>query len=265
MSADETTITTEAFDKLTARRTVVPTDIAGASKQGARRKRNEDAWGFRGSVAFVVADGMGGRAGGDTAARAAVEALLGELCRDSIDWPTMIASVNEQVARVAVRRGFESVGAVAIGMRCRADRVTLVHVGDARAYRVRDGLVQQLTRDHSVAEAIAALGVRRSESGLQPRQLAAVTSYFGDASSSDEFSVHELTAYPGDRIILTSDGVHDWIDAEAWAAAAGKSSARDAAESLVGSAKSNGSGDDCTALIVDLDISDGTDSGVSMS
>ncbi len=263
MSADETTISPSTLGRLTARRAVTPTDIAGVSKQGVRRARNEDAWGFRQSTAFVVADGMGGRPGGDTAASTTVEALLAELCSDSTDWPAMVASINEQVTCAAIRWGHENTGAVAVGMRCRGDRVTLVQIGDARAYRIRDGVVRQLTRDHSVAEAIAALGVRRSDSGLGPRQLAAVTSYFGDASSAQEFNVHELTAYPGDRIVLTSDGVHDWIGADTWVQVANVASACDAAETLVKRAKSNGSGDDCTALTVDLDVIDIADSATS--
>jgi len=254
MSADEVTLSTGTLDKLLSAQSVVVSDVAGSSARGTRRSRNEDAWGFRGGGAFVVADGMGGRPGGDVAALASVESFLEQLCSDSIDWRALFDTVNRSVSRSAESHGLSDVGAVAIGMRCSGDRITLAHVGDARAYRLRDSQVQQLTRDHSIAEAIATLGVRRSASGLPTRQLAAVTSFFGGTHSAEEFSVHELTPRSGDRIVLCSDGVYRFVETSDWMWAASAPSAHGAAEGLVARARSNGSTDDCTALVIDVDV-----------
>lgn len=261
---DEDTLRPEVVRRILRTRSVVATDVGGASRQGARRDRNEDAWGFAAGNAFVVADGMGGREAGDLAASATVETLLSELQRPLTDWPAVLGTVNRSVQDAARRSGHESIGAVAVGLRCHRDRATIVHVGDARAYRLRSDGTQQLTRDHSVAEAIADLGLRQSESGLPAGQLAAVTSFFGGDRSADEYSVHELTVLDGDRIVLCTDGVHHELSPTDWHRASTISTAGDASAFLVDTAAQRGATDDCTALVIDLTFDAGpTDEHVS--
>lgn len=228
-------------------------DIGGASRQGHRRHRNEDAWGFRDATAFVVADGMGGRPGGDRAAQIAVDTLLDTLNRDVVDWRRPVETANAAVSHSRLPEDGPC-GAVVVALRCAGDRASILHLGDARAYRLRDGLAEPLTRDHSVAEAVNGVGLRRSESGLEPRQLAAVTSFLGDQDAWREYTVRELTIRPGDRIVLTSDGVHQHLTASAWALACDVEGAGDTAEFLVTTAQAAGSNDDATALVVDLDV-----------
>lgn len=251
---DEITIRSSVFASSMSRRVVTVDDIGGCSRQGMGRRRNEDAWGYRDGRAFVLADGMGGRSSGDLAARVTVDALLTELSQEHIDWRSAIANVSSAVCAAAEHASGESIGAVAVGVRCYDDRVTVVHVGDARAHRLRGGTVQQLTRDHSVAEAMADLGVRREESGLGARQLTALASYFGTPGSAAEFSVHELTVRSGDRIVLTSDGVHNSIDRSGWAQASAVPTAGDAAFYLVEHAQQAGATDDSTAVVFDFSV-----------
>lgn len=203
---------------------------------------------------MVVADGMGGRPNGDVAAQAAVEALTGALAGDVVDWRVPVAAANEAVrqATAALGRDEQAGGAVAVALRCVDDRTSIVHVGDARAYRLRDGLAEPLTRDHSVAETMAELGVRRSTAGLEPRQLASLTTFFGEPGSSDEFTVRELTVRSEDRVVLCTDGCYSAISSADWALVAGIDLAGDAATHLVDLAVAAGARDDATAVVVDL-------------
>jgi len=255
-SSDENTMSRGVLAQLglvAAPRDVLVRDVGGASAQGRRRRRNEDAWGFRGATAFVVADGMGGRPAGDRAAHVAVDALLDNLTETVTDWRIPVGRANDAV-QAARLTGDDPGGAVIVALRCIADRASILHVGDARAYRIRDGQAEPLTRDHSVAEAINDAGLHRSESGLQPRELSAVTSFLAHDDAWREYSVRELTVRPGDRLVLTTDGVHNHVSGATWGMLAEIDAAGDAAEFLVGTAQAAGSNDDATAVVVDLDL-----------
>ena len=258
---DENTLSRGVLEQLglqTTARSILIRDVGGASRQGRRRRRNEDAWGFRGATAFVVADGMGGRPGGDRAAHAAVDTLLDALSGDVVDWRQPVERANTAVQNTRMPDD-DPGGAVVVAFRCVGDRASILHVGDARAYRLRQRLAEPLTRDHSVAEAVNDAGLRRAESGLQPRQLAAVTSFLGHDDAWREYTVRELTVRPGDRIVLTTDGVHDHLTSAAWAMAGDVVAAGDAAEFLVATAQAAGANDDATAVVIDLDVHAVTD------
>ena len=238
-------------------------DFGGRSVQGARRVRNEDAWGHQHSEVFVVADGIGGRRHGDVASSATVTSLLASLSVDVIDWrepmraasqAVMSAAVPAERRRVSTRSDERSGpgGAVAAALRCRNGRTSLVHVGDARAYRIRDGLVEPLTRDHSVGEVMADLGVRRADTGLDDHELSSLTSFFGEARSWEEFTVRELTVRSGDRIVLCTDGCYRHLDRAAWMSTTGIGSAGSAADHLIDHAVAAGASDDATAMVIDF-------------
>lgn len=243
---------------------VTVTDVGGCSVQGSARVRNEDAWGFAHGAVFVVADGIGGRPDGDVAAHAAVDSLLTSLSNHVADWRDPMRRASEAVRRAPVPTGPTRVasrhddrggpsGAVAVALRCVHARTSIVHVGDARAFRVRDGMVEPLTRDHSVTEVMAGLGLRRSETGLPAHELAAVTSYFGDSRSWEEFTVRELTVRAGDRIVLCTDGCYRHVSRDAWRSAVANTSAGQVARLLVEHAVSAGATDDSTAMVIELD------------
>ena len=122
---------------------------AAASGQGTGRRENQDAWGQRNGT-FVVADGMGGRQGGSTAATAAVAASLDTFGNaDSLhplDWASRMASVNDGVMLAGRRAGHDRVGAAITVVRCIPGRVVISHAGDVRIYRLRRGETHLLTR-----------------------------------------------------------------------------------------------------------------------
>lgn len=243
-----------AFGDIRApRRETYAVTWGAASQQGAGREANEDVWGQRAGRAFVVADGMGGREGGAGAAATAVGVLLDELSmdRDGVDWPEAIARVNDAVVRQGRDAGHRRVGAAVAALRYRGSRLTLVHLGDVRAYRLRHGQIELLTTDHTLAEELdrAGLSPGTDRTQLARHQLAGLTTFFGDPGSSDGFAVRSLSVQAGDRIALCTDGVYRHVPVSAWRQAADEPSPEGVAQTLVGIARANGTTDDATVMV----------------
>lgn len=253
-SCDLPTIGRSALERLRhpARHSITVCDVGGASVRGTARERNEDAWGVAGGRVFVAADGIGGRPAGHIAAQSAVQSILRRLDAPVTDWAELMHAVNTDVQEATEAAGHRRAGCVAVALRCSDDRVALVNLGDARAYRLRNGTIEPLTRDHCVAEHLAEMGLRRGETGLPRRELEAVTGYFGDHSAWVGFVVHELNVYDGDRIVLCTDGVHGFTSRATWLHVMSVAGAGDAAQFLVDRAVIAGARDDATALVVDL-------------
>ncbi len=108
-----------------------------ATSPGTRRRVNEDTWGRREGV-FAVADGMGGRGGGALAARTAVDRLLARVGAAGAhpDWRAIVERVNADVIAAAADRGIDRVGTTLLAAAVGGPLVTLVHLGDSRAYRL---------------------------------------------------------------------------------------------------------------------------------
>ena len=139
---DDTTPTENAavLRELTATLAAYPlgvVDWGAATSPGMRRRVNEDAWGRRDDL-FVIADGMGGRGGGALAARTAVDRFLERAgaAADRPDWRAVVEAVNADVLAAAAARGIERVGTTLLAAAVGGPLVTLVHLGDSRAYRL---------------------------------------------------------------------------------------------------------------------------------
>lgn len=223
-----------------------------ASRTGTSRSANEDVAGGRGQ-AFVVADGMGGRAGGAIAARAAVDALLDGLdARGAVDWRSVVEQANTAVRAAAAAAGLEHVGAAVAALRLAGDRATLLHLGDVRAYRIGDDGAVQLTSDHNVAQELVRARLDPGRLRFHPAELAALTVFLGDADSAGGFGVRSVSIAAGDRLVLCTDGVHGRLGPDGWQAVSGIGSPQRLAEALVDAAVAGGSTDDATALVVAL-------------
>jgi protein phosphatase len=227
---------------------------AAASETGRQRSHNEDAWGQRESSVFVVADGMGGRPGGAIAATAAVAALLDELGSDvpsdgaAVDWRRSMRRANEAVVAAGRQAGHERVGA-AIAVVCSiSNRTVIVHAGDVRVYRLREGTREALTIDHTVATELELAGLRPDDVAGAHGRLAALSSFLGDGGAWQAFSVRMLDIRGADRLVVCSDGVHRHVSADAWRSAAATPSCQELVDHLVASARRAGGPDDATAL-----------------
>jgi serine/threonine protein phosphatase PrpC len=234
-------------------------DLATATDLG-RRKNNEDSSLLEPGLGLVVvADGMGGYEGGEVASSLAVEAVARFLARERRDpsgtWPCaadrtrrydenlLVASLERAHLDIVARRqgALADMGSTVVALLLRADVVTVAHVGDSRAYRLREGRLEALTRDHSVQAEMAAAGVAFPFRNYVTRALG-VDAHRADVSS------HALA--PGDVLLLCTDGLSEALDEPAIAALLQAQEAREAALKLVRTAVDAGAQDNVTVAVV---------------
>jgi protein phosphatase len=230
---------------------------AARSDVGLVRSRNEDAYleqPARGL--WAVADGMGGHAFGDVASRMLVEVL------DTIPPPdnreqlvgaarARLQAVNLQLRAEAVARGVAVMGSTVVVLLACGAEVSCLWAGDSRLYRYRHGRLQQLTRDHSQAEELRAMGPSGADAPA-PSGANLITRAVGAA---DTLELDELRAEvrDGDLFLLCSDGLSNAADEQEMAAALVDGDCRQAAERLVAIALANGGRDNITVLVVRAD------------
>lgn len=220
---------------------------AAASEVGSVRQNNEDA-AYSGRWLYAVADGLGGHAAGEVASAAVIESLS---VHDTEVAPAgllevlgrAVAEANHEVAR----RVFEDPSRLGMGttltaLLCSGDQAGLVHIGDSRAFRLRDGQLRQITEDHVMGKLVSNAGA------LAP----VLTRYLdGRPDRSPDLSRRELR--PGDRYLLCSDGLSPVVTAaairEVLAAAAG---AGEAVHGLVALAGEAGAPDNISVIVIDV-------------
>ena len=171
---------------------------------------------------FCVADGMGGGAEGERASEivcAAVRQMMAA-CGESFDARVAAAcqaieEANDYIFAYAHERGYARMGSTAVVLVFDvADlrRVAVIHVGDSRLYRIRGGLAEALTRDHSVGFALGDVaGARAEQFRDRANPLAHVLTRAIGSDESVRCTVTETDARVGDRFVLCTDGVHDVI------------------------------------------------------
>jgi serine/threonine protein phosphatase PrpC len=157
---------------------------------------------------WAIADGMGGHSAGDIAAEAAIAALQQLTDKGPIDAAAIEAalqSVNQSLHR-RTKGGARLSGATIVVMLATADRVTILWAGDCRAYRFRDGRLDQLTRDHSVVQELLDAGAIDAVQASRHPQAHVVTRALG---AGDTLSLDRVAAdvAPGDLFLLCSDGM----------------------------------------------------------
>lgn len=203
---------------------------AAASHKGRVRTANEDSFGICADEGlFVVCDGMGGAAAGEVASRVAVEAVLQSLCaprktvsvRDtdpgpigdysSSEMPGMlrdaVSDANHLVfSQAANDSRLHGMGTTLVALLVQGRKVWVAHVGDSRCYRLRDGELEQLTRDHSLVDEQVKLGqLTREEADRSPLRNVITRAVGSQRSVSTEIS--EFETVPGDLFLLCSDGL----------------------------------------------------------
>ena len=191
--------------------------FAAMSEVGPRRV-NEDFLDCRlaesGETVACIADGLGGMGGGDVASRLAVEAFCGHLKEHGIDEETLGAAVAE--AHQEIRKEQLS------NVRCSSMATTLTaaafsnagivgaHCGDTRAVLARQAEMRQLTRDHSEAQRLFDAGKLSEDEFMHHERKHILENALGDREKPRIDTFHS-GLLPGDRVLLTTDGVHDLL------------------------------------------------------
>ncbi|HWH44237.1 MAG TPA: Stp1/IreP family PP2C-type Ser/Thr phosphatase, partial [Thermoleophilaceae bacterium] len=226
------------------------------SDVGRQRSSNEDSY-FQGSPLFAVADGMGGAQAGEVASSIAVK-TVGELMEGSWDTPEgrlveIATEANRRIHELSQRDSSRQ------GMGCTLTvafvgdgEVTIGHVGDSRAYRLRDGSFEQLTNDHSLVEELVRQGKLTAEEAEVHPQRSIITRALGPEGEV-EVDAFTHAAKPGDLYLLCSDGLTGMVpDERICEILGGDSPLSEAASTLIGAANDNGGRDNITVVLFRL-------------
>jgi protein phosphatase len=201
-------------------------EIFGLTDPGRVRPLNEDAFVIRPEMGVVaVCDGLGGQNAGEVASRLTVENLVPFLERShedtEITWPfglmidlsfdgnrlfTAIGLANKRVTREAESRlDYSGMGSTVVAAIARGAKLTLAWLGDSRAYLIRQGVMRQLTKDHTWLNMALAGGIVTPEEAEKHPWKDVLTKAVGSKDASPE--VVEATLQSGDLILLCSDGL----------------------------------------------------------
>jgi protein phosphatase len=184
---------------------------------GLEREQNEDA-AYAGARLLAVADGMGGHVGGEVASAAVIDALkpldtqvpAGELL-NALDHAVRQAS-RSLSSLVKADPALRGMGTTLTALLWSGSQLGLVHIGDSRAYLVRDGQVFQITHDHTMVQSLLADGkITVDEAASHPQRNLMLRALVAGRSYEPDLQLHE--ARPGDRYLLCSDGLHEVADA----------------------------------------------------
>ena len=227
-------------------------DWGVATSPGMRRRVNEDAWSRR-QDSYVVADGMGGRGGGALAARTAIDRFLARTAgAGHAELHDIVLAVNADVIREAVSWGFERVGTTLLAALVGGPVVTVVHVGDSRAYRCSGGRLDLLTNDHNVMGELLTAGLDIAEYRDRGVALHGLTSFIGLEHDVLRVDVLAVPAAPGDRLLLCTDGIHRQLGDDVLRRSVAGGSCSEAAELLVEHADAAGGRDNATAMVLEV-------------
>jgi PPM family protein phosphatase len=228
-------------------------ESAGRTDPGRVRRRNEDAFVLDPPL-FAVADGMGGAQAGEVASRLAAAAFreYHEADRLAPD-ERLQAIIQEANRRIYDRARADSdvsgMGTTVTAALLTGGRLTLGHVGDSRAYRIRDGDLEQLTEDHSLVGDLMRSGRLTPEEADSHPQRSVITRALG---TDPEVSIDTITvdAEPGDLFLLCSDGLTTMVtDEDILGILAAAPTLDDAARELVRAANTGGGEDNVTVVL----------------
>lgn len=230
--------------------TGAPPSVGVRSAIGRGRDRNEDAV-LCGPTWFAIADGMGGHDDGDVASRVAIDVLATRTAPSSLDdVAASVRDVHDAVRSMARHTGASGMGATLVAATPVDGGMAIVHVGDARCYRLSDGELTLLTRDHSYVQELIDLGRLTPDDARHHRLRHVVTRALG----IDGAARPDTTFVPGPvgRLLLCSDGlIAELTPRTIGRVLAGYADPQAAAERLVDLAMQAASGDNATALVVD--------------
>ena len=226
------------------------------SDTGRQRRANEDSFFVR-SPLFVVADGMGGAQAGEVASRLAAETFSADLPDDGTSEQRLEARAREANQRIhdvsQEDRALNGMGTTLTAAYLDGDELALAHVGDSRAYLLRDGELTRLTRDHTLVEELVRRGELTEEEAAEHPQRSIITRALGPEPDID-IDLHTHRVHAGDVFLLCSDGLTGMIGEDEVAEILSEApSLRQAGRALVDAANEAGGRDNITVVLFRLD------------
>lgn len=231
--------------------------FAARSDVGRIRSKNDDS-AYAGRHLAVVADGMGGHAGGDVASAATVLDMIHLDSPDhGADAGTVLAdeiqTANSLLSElVHINPKLAGMGTTVTALLLADDKLHFAHIGDSRAYRLRDGEFKQVSVDHTFVQRLIDEGRLRPEEAETHPHKNVLMRVLGDVDASPELDLDTLDARPGDRWLLCSDGLN-YVAAHAVERTVREThNLHECAETLVELTLEAGSPDNVTVVMVDI-------------
>lgn len=228
---------------------------AALTDRGLVRDENEDAFLINETLA-AVADGMGGHQAGEVASRTALaelsDALSGPVRRPTTALLKAFSRANAAVLRQAGQTDKAGMGSTLTALLLRERRAWIGHIGDSRAYLLRNGKSTQLTRDHSLVADLVRNGSLSPDAARTHPRRHVITKAVG-AGAAINPDVFSLDLLAGDRLILCTDGLTNHVEPDRLAELAGVGSLQAACQALVEAAKAGGGSDNITVVVVEID------------
>jgi len=243
-------------------------NIGKSTNLGNYRENNEDAIevkGFPDLMIAVVADGMGGQAAGEIASKRAIDIIPRELRK------SLTSGVNNEATKVMIRRAIvqaneeimamgqldkemKNMGTTVVSAVWRkGPELFIAGVGDSRAYLIRGGKIQQLTVDHSLAQALVEAKTISAAEAKEHKFRNVLWKYLGSKEVGEGPEVSILPLQVGDRYILCTDGLHGVVpDDKLMQFASGQENPQACADGLVQLALESGSRDNVSCIVIDV-------------
>lgn len=238
---------------------------AAITDTGCERDLNEDRYAVvesQSGIAWIVCDGMGGVTGGELAAQLAIEAMKRSLesaprRSSEVALRSAILEANRVIVLRRQNPAFASMGTTMVGALFMGSEVAVSHVGDSRAYLVRDYSIQQLTHDHTLVQEMVDRGQLKPEDALSHPQAHVLTKCLGSEPGLEvqarKYWVWETgKGEPDDFLVLCSDGLYSHVSDAEIATFVSKLIPQKACVELVEIAKSRGGFDNITVTIIPL-------------
>jgi len=237
---------------------------AGLTDRGRVRERNEDRWCADPQLGlYLVADGIGGNAGGELASQLIVE-VLPRLIRKRLQAVDLLdeAIVQEQVRRALAELsdrlrddakeefGCAGMGSTVVLVFAHDDHTLIAHMGDSRAYLVRDGRLKQVTTDHAIIQLLLDTGEITAQEAADHPARGQLTRFVGMPGEALP-EIQPIEFFRGDRLLLCSDGLTGMLaDDEILTILKQERQPDSACQQLVSAASHAGGHDNITALIL---------------
>jgi protein phosphatase len=232
-------------------------DYAALSDVGRVRRNNEDS-AYAGPYLLLLADGMGGAAAGEVASAAAVQ-VIRRLDKPGITGPDMMEALAGAVHRANERLSElveedperEGMGSTVTALLFDGQELGLAHLGDSRAYRMRDGQLQQLSHDHTFVQSLVDEGrISKEEAFTHPHRNLILRVLDGRPDSDPDLEMLDVRA--GDRLMLCSDGLPDYVSDQVIATSMAEGTPDSVVVDLITHALEAGSNDNVTCVVADV-------------
>ena len=232
------------------------------SHVGKIRANNQDS-GYAGTQLFVVADGMGGHAGGDVASAIALKRVMeadrpfASAADAEFALQSALSAANTMLAETVFEHPeLTGMGTTVSAILRSGSQIAIAHIGDSRIYLLRDATLRQITADHTFVQRLVDSGrITPEEAAVHPRR-SVLMRVLGDVDAAPEIDTTVFDVLAGDRWLLCSDGLSSYVSDDKIAQALKSLPVvKDAADRLVKESLDQGAPDNVTVVIVDIDES----------